>query len=81
MDRTLKGVIHVTCNNLPQMEIEDQGGFEEVVLRNQLWLNQSIIWYYIKIKLLDEIKRLYYDEKMSTKASSRYSWNPSKNGD
>jgi hypothetical protein len=41
MDRTLKVVIHATCNNLPQMEIEDQGGFIEVVLRNQSWLNQS----------------------------------------
>ncbi|MCU1804743.1 hypothetical protein NVV31_04945 [Cytobacillus firmus] len=40
MDKTFKGVIHVSCNNLPQMEIEDHGNFEEVVLRNQLWLKQ-----------------------------------------
>ncbi|MFE4525313.1 MAG: hypothetical protein ACQEW2_18440 [Bacillota bacterium] len=57
------------------------GGIHRSSLKKSIVAKSINHMVLIKMKLLDEIKRLYYDEKMPAKASSRYSWNPSKNGD
>ncbi|MCS0674638.1 hypothetical protein [Cytobacillus firmus] len=39
LDSIFKGIMHSNCSYLPPNEIEDQGKLEEVISRNQRWLN------------------------------------------
>lgn len=38
-DGITKGIMHAECSYIPLHEIEDKGKLEEVISRNQEWLN------------------------------------------